>query len=124
MPFILAGFAFVRWLLTLLITTGVLVCALMALLDVLRRPDQVFVREGKRTRKFWLLLTGAGALFGLLGFVGMIGIFLNVMAITPAAVYWYDVRPAVVAYRRTSRDSRLRMGARNIGRFWSGDQGY
>jgi len=117
-------FGLLRWILTIAITTGVLTCTVLAFIDVLRRPDLVFVQEGKKTRKFWLLITGAGVLFGLLGFVGMVSIVLAIMAITPAAVYWYDVRPAIVAYRRKGRDARIRVGARNLGKFWSGNQGY
>jgi len=116
----MAAFASLQWLLTLAITTGVLVVTILAFLDVIRRPDFAFYREGKKTRRFWLLLTGAGALFGLLGFAGMISIVLNIMAITPAAVYWYDVRPAISHYRRSANDNRLRMGARNISKFYRG----
>ena len=88
-------FGWIRFGLTIAITIGVLFVALLALVDALRRPADAFAENGKKTKKFWLLILGAGALFAVMGAVGMLNIMINILAIVPGAVYWYDVRPAI-----------------------------
>jgi|GEM_PF-435940 len=82
-----------RFILVLVIGLGVLAAAVVAFVDAVRRPERAFTEAGKRTKKFWLLVLGAGLLFAVLGALNMIGIVLNLAALVPAAVYWYDVRP-------------------------------
>ncbi len=64
-----------------------------ALIDCVRRRPDAFVAAGKRTKQFWLLVTG-GAL--LLGFVSLGGLgFLAIVSIIAAGVYLADVKPAL-----------------------------
>ena len=64
-----------------------------ALVDCLRRRPDAFVAAGKRTKQFWMLVTGLAV---LLGFVALGGIgFLAIIAIVAAGVYLADVKPAL-----------------------------
>ena len=88
----------VRIFIDLAISLVVLVAAVVAIADGARRPERAYSVEGKATKKIWMLILGAGLLFAVLGALGMIQIILNILAIGPAAVYWYDVRPAIKPY--------------------------
>lgn len=83
----------IRFLLITVIGIGVLVAAVIAFTDAIRRPERAFSEAGKRTKKFWSLVLGAGLLVALLGAVGLVSIIFNLAALVPAAAYWYDVRP-------------------------------
>jgi hypothetical protein len=87
-----------RGFVVLIIALAVMVMAVIALLDAVRRPERAFASEGKLTKNKWLLILGAGALFALLGLLGLVGIVLNIVAIAPAVIYWVDVRPAIKPY--------------------------
>ena len=100
-------FGWIRFGLTVVIAIGVFVAAMLALIDAARKPGTAYTDGGKKTKKFWLLVLGAGGLFALLGAVGMINIMLNIIAIVPAAIYWYDVRPAIHSAPRPSSESGL-----------------
>ncbi|WP_425955947.1 DUF2516 family protein [Xylanimonas sp. McL0601] len=89
---------FVRSFVDLAISLVVLVVAVVATVDGARRPERAYSVEGKATKRIWMLILGAGLLFAVLGALGMIQIVLNIIAIGPAAVYWYDVRPAIKPY--------------------------
>ena len=83
-----------------------LLCA-WALVDCAVRPTRAFPAAGKRTKMFWLLITGiaavvsfvalplggGGSFFGFLAFIGVVG----------AIVYLVDVRPAVAPYSGRGR---------------------
>lgn len=76
-----------------------------ALVDAARRPAAAFTYAGKRTKNFWLVLTGAAAAVGFLGIppplgMAIVPVFLTLAAVVPAGVYLADVRPAVRNYRR------------------------
>ncbi|MCL1870003.1 MAG: DUF2516 family protein [Promicromonosporaceae bacterium] len=88
----------IRWLVSSAVSLVVLVAAVIAIIDAARRPERAFTSEGKWTKPIWLLVLGAGLLFAVLGALGMIQIVLNIVAIGPAAVYWYGVRPAIKPY--------------------------
>lgn len=87
-----------RGFVVLIISLVVIVAAVIALLDAVRRPERAFSSEGKLTKNKWLLILGAGALFALLGLLNLIGIVLNIVAIAPAVIYWVDVRPVIKPY--------------------------
>jgi hypothetical protein len=92
---------------------AVFVLSVWALIDLLTRPAGAFVSGGKRTKNFWLALTGAGTaiafvaipppppLFGFLAYLG-IGLgalsFLALGSAVAAIVYLVDVRPAIRPY--------------------------
>ncbi len=74
----------------------VFVLAAWALIDAAVRPAVAFVNAGKRTKKFWLLVTGAATAISFAGLGG--GGFLVIIAAVAAGVYLADVRPAVKPY--------------------------
>ena len=89
------------------ITLVVAVLALLAALDCLRRSPVQFERAWKRTKTFWLALTGGAAVVSVLsavfstlalvrlGVPGNGSLLLMLIAATIAGVYLADVRPAV-----------------------------
>jgi len=88
---------------------GLLAAALQAwaLVDaLLTRPD-AFVAAGKRTKGFWLAITGVAALIGFVFVLNPFNIF-SLLAIVAAAVYLTDVRPAVRSLRgRNNRGTQM-----------------
>jgi hypothetical protein len=75
---------------------------LWALADCLRRSPRDFERSLKRTKTFWLAVTGGAFAVGLLSVAyyrgGTAGIF-QLVAVIAASVYLADVRPAVGSAR-------------------------
>jgi hypothetical protein len=95
-------FADLQWLIIFLLTLGAFVLELIALIDCARRPQYAFAREGKRTKKFWLILLAVFALVGFLGLepplgAGYLGLTALLIAI-PSFIYFADVRPAIRPY--------------------------
>lgn len=77
---------------------GVAVFAMMvwALVDCARTRADAFPAAGKRTKQFWLLLTGGATLIGFIFLTHPFNIF-NLVAVVAAGVYHADVKPAVKA---------------------------
>ena len=74
---------------------------LWALVDCARHRSNAFEATGKRTKTFWLALTGGATLVGVFsllgiggGLFGTLGLF-GLAAVVAASVYLADVRPAV-----------------------------
>lgn len=59
------------------------------------RPD-AFIAAGKRTKGFWLAVTGVATAIGFVSMDTPLNIF-NLVAVVGASVYLVDVRPAVQA---------------------------
>lgn len=80
------------------VVVGVTVLAMMAwaLVDCARTRPDAFPAAGKRTKTFWLLLTGGATLIGFIFIFNPFTIF-NIVAVVAAAVYHADVKPAVKA---------------------------
>lgn len=78
-------------LIMLAITLGFLVVKVWAIADCATRPSDAFPAAGKRTRPFWLALTGAAAVTVLFAPIGIFGLAGLVVAL----VYLLDVRPKV-----------------------------
>ncbi|MGL4177399.1 MAG: DUF2516 family protein [Dermatophilaceae bacterium] len=75
------------------LSAAALLVEVYALVDCLRRRADAFVAAGKRTKNFWLLVTGVAV---LVGFVALGGVgFLAIIAIIAAGVYLADVKPAL-----------------------------
>jgi Protein of unknown function (DUF2516) len=55
---------------------------LVALIDVLLKPEGAFVAAGKQTKIVWILLL-------------VVGLFIWLVGVIAAIVYFVDVRPAV-----------------------------
>ncbi len=83
------------------LSLAVFVMQVVALVDALRRPARAYTAEGKLSKNVWLLILGVAAAIGLLGIPsgsgGGFG-FLNIIAVTPAIIYWVDVRPRIRPY--------------------------
>ncbi|MBB6406106.1 DUF2516 family protein [Arthrobacter sp. AZCC_0090] len=79
---------------------------LWALVDCLRHKPSSFEAASKRTKTFWLTLTGIAAVIGgfsvLTGASGL-GLF-GIAAVTAACVYLADVRPAVKEIGNSGRN--------------------
>ncbi|MFJ4228589.1 DUF2516 family protein [Paenarthrobacter nicotinovorans] len=70
---------------------------LWAFADCLRHRPTLFVAASKRTKTFWLALTGVSLAIGTLTLLtggSSLGLF-GIAAVTAACVYLADVRPAV-----------------------------
>jgi hypothetical protein len=65
-----------------------------AFVDCLRRRPDAFTAAGKRTKTFWLILTGVSMLVGVLALSTVPGL-LAIVAIVAAGVYLADVKPAL-----------------------------
>lgn len=72
-----------------------LIMALWAFVDSLRHPANNYLREGKRTKGFWMAMAGGSAVVCLFSFIGGGGGFLQLIAACIAGVYLADVRPNV-----------------------------
>lgn len=81
-------------LIEVVVGVGLFAMMVWALVDCARTRADAFAAAGKRTKQFWLLLTGGAALLGFLFMFSPFNIF-NVVAIVAAGVYLADVRPAV-----------------------------
>ncbi|MDQ0737121.1 DUF2516 family protein [Arthrobacter agilis] len=68
-----------------------------AFTDCVRRPGTAFEAAFKRTKGFWLALTGGAVVVGLLSTLSSQGGFnlFQLVAIIAACVYLADVKPAV-----------------------------
>lgn len=64
-----------------------------ALVDCLRRRPDAFTAAGKRSKGFWLAVTGVAVLLGVVA-LGGLGL-LAIVAIVAAGVYLADVKPAL-----------------------------
>jgi len=65
-----------------------------AFVDALRHPDRAYVAAGKRTRTFWLIITGVALAIGFVSVFNPLNLF-GLLAVVGAAVYLADVRPAL-----------------------------
>lgn len=75
--------------------------SLWALIDAASRPASAFTSAGKRTKTFWLVLTGAATAltFVALPPLGAGGLsFFTLGSAIVAGIYLADVRPAVQPY--------------------------
>lgn len=84
------GLQLLLWYALLLLTLGV---EGFALLDVLRRKPELFPAAGKRTKNFWLALTGIALAVSIVT-LSPLG-FLSIIGFVAAAIYLADVRPAL-----------------------------
>ncbi|GGK77014.1 DUF2516 family protein [Ornithinimicrobium pekingense] len=83
-------------LLQVAIGVAVLAMMLWALLDCARTRPDAFVAAGKRTKTFWLVLTGVATVIGFIFVFSPFNIF-NLVAVVAAGVYHADVKPALKA---------------------------
>ncbi|MBA2696825.1 MAG: DUF2516 family protein [Ornithinimicrobium sp.] len=80
-----------------------------ALVDALITRADAFVAAGKRTKGFWVAITGVAAAIGFVFFASPFNIF-SLLAIVAAAIYLTDVRPAVKSMRGRRGGNGSHMG--------------
>lgn len=76
------------------LTLGAFLVEVYAFVDCLRRRPDAFLAAGKRTKGFWLLVTGVATLLGFVSVAAFPGL-LAIVAIIAAGVYLADVKPAL-----------------------------
>lgn len=80
----------------------VFVLAVWATVDAATRPPGAFVSGGKRTKNFWLAVTGAATAVAFVAIPAPLGFgalsFLALGSAVAAIVYLVDVRPAIRPY--------------------------
>ncbi len=87
------GLGQAQYYVTLALTIAALALEVFAFVHALKTRPDAFVAAGKRTKNFWLAVTGVAM---LLGFVSMGGLgLLAILGVVAAGVYLADVRPAV-----------------------------
>jgi hypothetical protein len=87
----------------MVLALAVFAVQVVAFFDALRRPASAYTAEGKLSKNIWLLILGIAAAIGLLGIPSGAGGgfgFFNIIAVTPAIIYWVDVRPRIRPYGR------------------------
>lgn len=65
-----------------------------AFADALRHRPESYVAAGKRTKTFWLAITGVAVLLGFLSLGNPLNLFA-LIGIIGAGIYLADVRPAL-----------------------------
>ena len=87
------GLGEAQYYVTLALTIAALALEVFAFVHALKTRPDAFLAAGKRTKNFWLAVTGVAM---LLGFVSMGGLgLLAILGVVAAGVYLADVRPAV-----------------------------
>jgi hypothetical protein len=81
-----------------LVLLGLFVLKVVAWIDALIRPAQLYVAAGKQTKVFWAVILTVAVLVN--------GYFLGLAAIVAAIVYLVDVRPALRELRGGGRGSQ------------------
>ncbi|MBT9254892.1 DUF2516 family protein [Phycicoccus sp. MAQZ13P-2] len=93
----------------LVLSVAALGVELWALVDCLRRRPDAFVAAGKRTKNFWMLVTGVAALIGFATVASPAALgLLGIAALIGSGVYLADVKPALDQV--TGRGSTGRQG--------------
>lgn len=81
----------VVWLLSL----AAFAAEVFALVDCVRHRPDAFVAAGKRTKKFWTIVTAVAALFGFISIGSGLLFSIGLIGFVGAAIYLADVRPAL-----------------------------
>ncbi len=87
----------------LVLTLAALAIEVFAFVHALKTRPDAFVAAGKRTKQFWMAVTGVAT---LLGFVSLGGLgLLAIVGVVAAGVYLADVRPAVESVQGRGNNS-------------------
>ncbi len=98
-----------QYVVYLVLSIAALGVELWALVDCVRRRPDAFVAAGKRTKNFWMLVTGVAALVGFATAASPAALgLLGIAALIGAGVYLADVKPALDQV--TGRGSTGRQG--------------
>ncbi len=82
------------WVL-LALGVAALAVEIFAFVDALRHRSDAYPAAGKRTKPFWLVITGICLAVGFVTVFNVIGSILGIVAFVGSAVYLADVRPAL-----------------------------
>jgi len=104
-PSIFSGAASLQQILFFVVYLVIFVVCAWALVDCATRQQRAFPTAGKRTKGFWLLITGVATVVAFLAVpLGVISNsifqFLAWAGLVGALVYFVDVRPAVRPYSK------------------------
>ncbi len=88
----------VQSIVSLVLGLAALGVQLWALVDALTTRADAFAAADKRTKGFWLAITGVATAIGFVFFANPFNLF-SLVAIVAAGVYLSDVRPAVKTMR-------------------------
>ena len=102
----MSAIALTQYYLVLAISVVALGLEVFALIDAARHRPDAYVAAGKRTKQFWLAVTGGGALLGFISLGWGLG-FHAIAGIVIAGGYLADVRPAL---RQIMGSNGQRMG--------------
>jgi hypothetical protein len=78
----------------LVLSLAALGVEIYAFADCARRRGDAFTAAGKRTKGFWMAVTGVAAAVGFVS-IGALGGILAIVAVIAAGVYLADVKPAL-----------------------------
>lgn len=93
------SFAMAEFYLVLILGIAALGMELWALVNCVGHRPDAFDAAGKRTKPFWLIITGLSAAVGVLSVSGGGLGFLQIFAILGAGIYLADVKPALQSLR-------------------------
>lgn len=82
-------------IITLLLGLAAFALEVFALVDAVRHRPDAYVAAGKRTKQFWSIVLGIGALIGFVSIGTFLLFSIGIIAVVAAAIYVVDVRPAL-----------------------------
>lgn len=94
-----AIFSMAEYYLVLVLSIAALGMEVWALVNCLTHRPDAFVAADKRTKPFWLIITGLCAAVGVLSVSGPGLGFLQILAVLGAGIYLADVKPALESLR-------------------------
>ena len=98
------GLAQAQMWIMLVLTLAALAGEAFAFIHALKTRADAFVAAGKRTKNFWMAVTGVATLLGFVSLGRGLG-FLAILGIVAAGVYLADVRPAVEQVQGRGRNN-------------------
>lgn len=90
------SFGQVQGMVALILGVAALAMQVFALVDCLRQRPDAYVAASKRTKNFWLIVTGVAVAIGVISVANPLNLF-SLLAVVGAGVYLADVRPALKA---------------------------
>lgn len=90
------SFGTVQGFVALALGLAALAMQVFALVDAARQRPDAFVAASKRTKNFWLAITGVAVAIGVVSVSSPLNLF-SLLAVVGAGVYLADVRPALRA---------------------------
>lgn len=97
-----SAFGSAQFIVVMVLSLAAFAAEVFALVDALRTRPDAFVAAGKRTKRFWSVITGLAVLLGFIS-IGYSSLLFSagLLAIVGAGVYLADVRPALRQVRGT-----------------------